>query len=83
MTLYWFLCRSLTHAQRAAAALERGGITASITKAPQGSNPKGCGYAVLVRNRLAESARILRDRRIPFERIVRRLEDGSFQEVLL
>ena len=42
---YLIMCRSLTWAQRSAALLERGGITASVVKAPQGLSPSGCAYA--------------------------------------
>ena len=45
MPQYWISFRSLTHAQRAARFLEKSGITATVTRLPQGVSPKGCGYA--------------------------------------
>ena len=41
------LCRSLTQAQRAARLLERAGIFASVTKAPQNASTRGCTYGVI------------------------------------
>ena len=73
--------RSLTHAQSGARWLERAGITATVTKAPQGMNPKGCGYAVTIRKRLSEALRILSERHIPFGKVYTRTESGEYQEV--
>ena len=49
------MCRSLTSAQKAARVLERHGIFAVVTKAPQSVNPGGCTYGVKIaeRNRAA------------------------------
>ena len=82
MTYHWILCRSLTHAQRAAALLERKGITALISRAPQGTDPRGCGYAVKVKKRIDDALQILRDARVPIGKILE--QKGSvFQEVQL
>ena len=53
---YIILCRSLTQAQRAARLLEGGGIFASVTKAPQSANPRGCSYGVKVGERNVHAA---------------------------
>ena len=37
---------SITHAQRMAAVLENRGIKAFIARAPEGTDPRGCGYGV-------------------------------------
>ena len=55
----FFLCRSLTTAQRAAHILESAGVFASVAKAPQSANPGGCTYGVKVAQRYRESARSL------------------------
>ncbi len=82
MRTYWILCRSLTHAQRAAALLERKGITALISRAPQDADPRGCGHAVKIKKRLDEAVQILRDAKIPFGKVLE--QQGSvFQEVQL
>ncbi len=51
MQYYFIMCRSLTYAQRAARVLERAGITAIVTKAPQGLSKSGCAYCVKVSER--------------------------------
>ncbi len=81
MTQVWIMFRSLTHAQTGARLLERSGITATVTRAPQGANPKGCGYAVTIRKRVSEAIGLLNERHIPFGKIVRRLESGEYEEV--
>lgn len=60
MLFYLIMCRSLTYAQRAARALERSGITAIVTKAPQKTMAEGCVYCVKVsEKRLAEALTVL------------------------
>ena len=50
--MQWILmCRSLTTAQKAARILQRIGIYASVTKAPQSANPDGCTYGVKIADR--------------------------------
>lgn len=83
MTQYWILSRSLTHAQRAAKLLERSGMTATVIKAPQGMNTKGCGYAVTLRKRIQEAVALLRRYEIPFGKIFERTASGEYREVLL
>lgn len=62
MPHYLIMCRSLTYAQRAARVLERIGITAIVTKAPQGTGHEGCAYCVKVsEKRLAESLTALKN----------------------
>ena len=51
MVYYLITCRSLTYAQKAARALERAGITASIMRTPQGLSREGCSYCVKVSER--------------------------------
>ena len=53
----FFMCRSLTKAQKAAHLLQSAGIYASVTKAPQSANPGGCTYGVKVAARNGEAAR--------------------------
>ena len=83
MTQIWIMFRSLTHAQTAARILERSGITATVTRAPQGSNPKGCGYAVTIRKRGSEAIGLLNAAHVPFRSVVKRLESGGYEEVKL
>ena len=48
---YILMCRSLTLAQRAARVLQRAGMFAAVTKAPQSANPGGCTYGVKIAQR--------------------------------
>lgn len=48
MLHYLIMSRSLTYAQRSARLLERSGITAAVSKAPQLVSGNGCGYCVSV-----------------------------------
>lgn len=82
MTQYWILCRSLTHAQRAARLLERRGLTATLTRAPKGLSPKGCSYAVIIRKNVREAVTALEQNHIPFGQIFEKLESGEYREVM-
>ncbi len=53
---YILMCRSLTTAQKAAHTLQRAGIYAVVTKAPQSANPGGCTYGVKIAERNMTSA---------------------------
>lgn len=81
MTQYWISFRSLTYAQRAAALLERKGITATVVRLPQHLTKRGCGYAVIIRGRLRQAASFLGEAKIPWSQLFQRLESGEFQEV--
>lgn len=60
MRNYLIMCRSLTYAQRSVRTLERAGITATVTKAPQSTGGLGCTYSVKVSERvLADALRYL------------------------
>lgn len=52
----FFMCRSLTTAQKAARALQSAGIYSSVAKAPQKENPGGCTYGVKVAHRYGGEA---------------------------
>ena len=72
----------MTAAQRAAAALGQGGVFASVTKAPQSTNPGGCTYAVKLGERKLQTAlAILRGAGIPWERAYRVDARGTLREV--
>lgn len=76
------LCRSLTRSQRAAAALQRAGIFASVTKAPQRANPGGCAYGVKIGERnLAAGRAVLRQDGIDCGKLFRVSPAGELEEV--
>ena len=78
---YLIMCRSLTNAQRAAALLERKGISATIIKAPQGLSTSGCGYALSLYRYFDEATVLLKTNRLLMgKRFARNLE-GEYLEV--
>ena len=84
MLYYLIVCRSLTHAQRTAAALERGGITARILRSPKSIAGEGCSHSVKVSQRsLPEALRSLQRAELSPKRIFITAGDGSYQEVEL
>lgn len=78
---YLLICRSLTHAQRTVKQLEKSGITAVVTRAPQELLPEGCGYCVKLSGRKYEQARkvLSRPDLVP-EKVFVRYEDGRTAE---
>lgn len=83
MPHYWISYRSLTHAQRAARILERKGLTAVISRLPQGVSPKGCGYALVVRHRINDALALLRQAQLPGGMVFEKTDTGEFREVRL
>ncbi len=82
MDNYIIMCRSITHAQRAARLLERANIGAYIVKAPQGLSPEGCSYGLRIAGRNRHRAtEILKMSGLRFGRVFRLLDDGSASEV--
>ena len=76
------MCRSLTYAQRAMKALERGGVTVSLIKAPQAVSSAGCAYGLRISSRnLQYSIDLLRKGSLPFGKVYRYLKDGTLEEV--
>ena len=75
--------RSLTYAQRASRSLQRNGIPADITKAPQGTTDRGCTYCLRVaEGRLYAALSALQRDGIDHGRILR-LSNGEYREVNL
>lgn len=82
MQRYLIMCRSLTYAQRANSALERAGITASISRAPQGLTGNGCGYCIRVAERYFQSAlNVLNRANAAYGKLYRAELDGRYVEV--
>lgn len=76
------MCRSLTYAQRASAVLERSGITAAVSRAPQELTAGGCGYCVKIApRRLREALRVLDRARLPYGRLYRYEPENGYVEV--
>ena len=84
MLYYLIVCRSLTYAQRTAAALERAGITAHILRSPTSIAGEGCSHSVkLSQRRLADALRALHRVGLEPKRIFITTGDGSYREVEL
>lgn len=85
MLYYLIVCRSLTYAQRTAAALERAGITAHILRSPKSIAGEGCSHSVKLshQRRLADALRALHRVGLEPKRIFITTGDGSYREVEL
>ena len=84
MLYYLTVCRSLTYAQRTAAALERAGITARILRSPKSVAGEGCSHSVKISQRsLPDALRVLQRTNLEPKRIYITAGDGSYQEVEL
>lgn len=84
MVYYLIICRSLTYAQRTAAALERAGITAHIMRSPRTISGEGCSHAVKVaERRLSDALRVLNRVGLSPSRVYIQSADGSYKEVRL
>ncbi len=84
MIYYLIICRSLTFAQRTAAALERAGITAHILRTPKVIAGSGCSHAVKIsQRRLSEALVVLKRADLTPDQIFITTGDDSFREVKL
>ncbi len=82
MSYYLLMCRSLTYAQRTARILERYGITAIVTKGPQGLSAEGCAYCVKIsERRLADAVQAVRNAGMEPLRIYLSDDRGFVREV--
>ena len=84
MVYYLIICRSLTYAQRTAAALERAGITAHIMRSPRSVSGTGCSHAVKVsERRLTDALTVLNRVDLSPGRVYIMSADGTYKEVSL
>ena len=84
MLYYLIVCRSLTYAQRTAAALERTGITARVLHSPKSIAGEGCSHSVKISQRsLPEALLVLQRADLAPKRIFITAGAGSYQEVEL
>lgn len=68
---------SITHAQRMAAVLENRGIRSFIARAPEGTDPRGCGYGVrLPREKAAQAQDLLRRAGITVRAVYEKTDTG-------
>ncbi len=84
MVYYLIVCRSLTYAQRTAAALERAGISAHMLRSPRSISGEGCSHSVKVSQRSLSSALIVLNKvGLHPEKVYITSGDGSYREVNL
>ncbi|MCD7760528.1 MAG: DUF3343 domain-containing protein [Clostridiales bacterium] len=84
MVYYLIVCRSLTYAQRTAAALERAGIAARILRSPKAIAATGCSHSVKISQRsLAQALVVLKRVELSPKQIFITEADGSYREVQL
>lgn len=81
MNYYYFLARSVTHAQRMERLLRRAGISCWIARAPLEMSGRGCAYAVQIREKdLPAAVQKIREAQLGSAGIYRKI-DGKFTEV--
>ena len=84
MVYYLIVCRSLTYAQRTAAALERAGLGSHNLRAPRAVAGGGCGHGVNVAARHRARARqVLKRAGLSPKRIFLTEGTGDYREVQL
>ena len=84
MLYYLIVRRSLTYAQRTAAALDRAGITARVLRSPRSVAGEGCSHSVKISQRSLPGALLVLQRAaLGPKRIFITAGDGSYQEVEL
>lgn len=84
MLYYLIVCRSLTYAQRTAAALERAGILTRTLRSPKRISGEGCSHCVRIARRDLDGAlMVLRQARLEPKRVFAAQSDGSYTEIPL
>lgn len=82
MLYYLIVCRSLTYAQRTAAALERVGILTRILRAPKKISAEGCSHCVRITPRDLDTAlTVLRRAGLEPKRVFSAQSDGNYLEM--
>lgn len=80
---YYFTFRSVTAALSAQRALERAGVSSLTVRTPRELRQKGCGYSLRIREELlADARRALQAASVPYQKIYRKTDRGSWQEVV-
>lgn len=84
MLYYLIVCRSLTYAQRTAAALERAGVSARTIRSPKSISTEGCSHCVRIARRdLDQTLMVLRQAALEPKRVFAAENDGSYTEIAL
>jgi hypothetical protein len=84
VSYYYIICRSLTYAQRTAAALQQWKISCSVLRAPKAVATSGCTYAVRISaDQLSQSLTRLNQAGLNPLKVYLGEADGVFREVSL
>ena len=84
MLYYLIVCRSLTYAQRTAAALERVAIADRVLRSPRSISGEGCSHSVKISQRsLPQAVQVLQRAGLSPKRVYITAGDGSYEEVAL
>ena len=83
MLYYLIVCRSLTYAQRTAAALERAGISAYIMRSPKSIAGEGCSHSVKIAQRHLTQAKQIHNRAGLYPKREYISQGGNYDEVAL
>ena len=84
MLYYLIVCRTLTRAQRTAAALERTGILTRTLRSPKAISAEGCSHCVRIAPRDLDMAlTVLHRAGLEPKRIFSAQNDGSYLELEL
>ncbi len=84
MVYYLIVCKSLTYAQRTAAALERWGIVSHILRSPRQIAGSGCSHSVKISEKnLTAALTVLKRSGLAPTRVYITKSDGSYREVAL
>lgn len=82
MLYYLIVCRTLTYAQRTAAALERTGMRVRILRSPKSISGEGCSHCVRVaRGDLESALLVLKHAGLTPKRVFSAQNDGSYTEI--
>lgn len=84
MFYHLIVCRSLTHAQKTASALEKAGIPGRVLRTPKGVSEEGCSHSVRVLQRdFPRALERLKEVGLMPKRVFVTVEEGKYQEVFL
>ena len=76
--------RSITPAQRGEKVLRNAGVECAVQRTPRFMQEQGCGYSLAVNPGSAHRCvELLRQGRVPFQKIYLRRESGGYEELAL
>lgn len=79
----YFTFRSVTAAMTGSRVLERAGVPGVTVRTPKKLRQKGCGYSLRVREELmSEAKRALQSAGAKYQKLYRRTDGGTWQEVV-